>query len=247
MAGERQAPTDQPHPDAPGRPARLGAYLLDAEIAQVVEHNDTSVLLRKRAKRLYESDTFGGRAFDGALFVMTLHELHTAPHTPEAGNGEPPGRGADPRLLGTVAREYPPSTPGPYERLLHDILSLRQIAGHRVKLPNEPGVGQCVELIELLFRRASRHSSAIHFRPQNGQGSSMGEVRTGTDPPLQRLSVIWVTASGCRVRAPALRSPPVQVAPTAEEFSCAMQHPVSGAGWGRRSGPPRSALWRSAV
>ena len=126
MTGERQAPTDQPHPDTPGRPARLGAYLLDAEIAQVVEHNDTSVLLRKRAKCLDESDTFGGRPFDGALFVMTLHELHTAPHTPEAGYGEPPGRGADPRLL-------------------HDILSLRQIAGHRVELPNEPGVGQCVE------------------------------------------------------------------------------------------------------
>ena len=134
MAGERQAPTDQPHPDAPGRPARLGACLLDAEVAQVVEDNDTSVLLRKSAK-----------CIDGALFVMTLHELHTAPHPPEAGHGEPPGRGADPRLLGTVAREYPPSTPGPYERLLHDILSLRQIAGHRVELPNEPGVGQCVE------------------------------------------------------------------------------------------------------
>lgn len=115
MAGERQAPTDQPHPDAPGRPARLGACLLDAEVAQVVEDNDTSVLLRKSAK-----------CIDGALFVMTLHELHTAPHPPEAGHGEPPGRGADPRLL-------------------HDILSLRQIAGHRVELPNEPGVGQCVE------------------------------------------------------------------------------------------------------
>lgn len=65
----------------------------------MVEDDDTSVLLRKSAKCLDESDTFGGRAFDGTLFVMTLHELHTAPHTPEAGYGKPPGRRTDPRLL----------------------------------------------------------------------------------------------------------------------------------------------------
>lgn len=73
----------------------------------MVEDDDTSVFLRKGAKRLDESDALRGRAFGVALFMVTLHQLHAAPQTPEARYSKPPGSGADPRFLGTVTRECP--------------------------------------------------------------------------------------------------------------------------------------------
>lgn len=48
----------------------------------MVEDDDASVLLRQGAECLDEGDALGGRALCVALFVMTLHELRTAPQPP---------------------------------------------------------------------------------------------------------------------------------------------------------------------
>lgn len=76
---------------------------------------------------------------------------------PGAGTGAPPprgrdapGRDADPSLGRSVSVDLAAARPGPHERLLHGVLSLALVPGHRVELPDQPLEASRIELGEFL-------------------------------------------------------------------------------------------------
>ena len=128
-----------------------------------------------------------------------------------------PGRDANPGLGRPVPVDLAAARPGPHERLLHGVLSLALVPGHRVELPDQPLEASRIELGEFLTLHCASAFPREAGRPISGLSPSIpaAAVAGCTQPasPGNGSGRRWCSWTRARIADHA--SPPGSTAPSA--------------------------------
>src|SRR5580704_10730324 len=140
----------QPGLHRPGPHSGLGGDLIDRQVAEVVQNQRAALFGGHLAQGVAERDPVGGGPGGGLWPGNQRPEAGAVTGTPPPRGRDAPRRDADPGLGRPVPVDLAPVRPGPHERLLHGVLSLALVPGHRVELPDQPLEASRIELGEFL-------------------------------------------------------------------------------------------------
>ena len=109
--------------------------LFDRQVAQVVQDQRTALVGGYLAQGVAECDPVRGGPGGGLGPGSQQPEPGAVAGPPPPRGRDAPGPDADPGLGRLAPVDLAVACPGPHERLLHGILSLGVVSGHRVELP----------------------------------------------------------------------------------------------------------------